>query len=128
DAIKANNPWTKADFAKKAPGIDWDAFWSAAGLGNQSDFIVWHPATTIALAKLVAGEPLDAWKDWLAFHRINEVTAVLPSAFDQARFDFFSKELNGQQKQRPRDKRAIASVNSWLGDAVGQLYVKDYFP
>ncbi|MES2988991.1 MAG: M13 family metallopeptidase [Pseudomonadota bacterium] len=128
DAHKANNPWTKADFAKKAPGIDWDAFWNAAGLGSQSDFIVWHPATTVKLAQLVAKEPVDAWKDWLAFHSINQVTAVLPAAFDQARFDFFSKELNGQQKQRPRDKRGIASVNTWLGDAVGQLYVKDYFP
>lgn len=128
DAHKANNPWTKADFAKKAPGIDWDAFWNAAGLGSQNDFIVWHPATTVKLAQLVANEPVDSWKDWLAFHSINQVTAVLPAAFDQARFDFFSKELNGQQKQRPRDKRAIASVNTWLGDAVGQLYVKDYFP
>ncbi|RYD49746.1 MAG: M13 family peptidase [Sphingomonadales bacterium] len=128
DAHKANNPWTKADFAKKAPGIDWDAFWTAAGLGAQGDFIVWHPNTTVKLAQLVANEPIDAWKDWLAFHRINQVTAVLPAAFDQTRFDFFSKELNGQQQQRPRDKRAIASVNTWLGDAVGQLYVKDYFP
>ncbi|RYE03245.1 MAG: M13 family peptidase [Sphingomonadales bacterium] len=128
DAHKANNPWTKADFAKKAPGIDWDAFWNAAGLGSQNDFIVWQPATTMKLAQLVAKEPIDSWKDWLAFHRINEVTAVLPAAFDQARFDFFSKELNGQQKPRPRDKRAIGSVNAWLGDAVGKLYVKDYFP
>lgn len=128
DAHKANNPWTKADFAKKAPGIDWDAFWNAAGLGNQADFIVWHPATTVKLAQLVAKEPIDAWKDWLAFHSINQVTSMLPAAFDTARFEFFSKELNGQQKPRPRDKRAIGSVNTWLGDAVGQLYVKDYFP
>ena len=128
DAHKANNPWTKADFAKKAPGIDWDAFWNAAGLGAQNDFIVWHPATTVQLAQLVAKEPVDSWKDWLAFHSINQVTSVLPAAFDNARFDFFSKELSGQQKPRPRDKRAIGSVNAWLGDAVGQLYVKDYFP
>ncbi|RYD64096.1 MAG: M13 family peptidase, partial [Sphingomonadales bacterium] len=123
DAHKANNPWTKADFAKKAPGIDWDAFWNAAGLGNQSDFIVWHPATTVKLAQLVANEPLDSWKDWLVFHSINPVTAVLPATFDQARFDFFGKEMSGQQQQRPRDKRAIGSVNNNLGDAVGQLYV-----
>jgi putative endopeptidase len=128
DVHKADNPWKKADFAARAPGIDWNAFWTAAGLGQQRDFIVWHPQTTAALAKLVAGEPIEAWQDWLAFHRINEVTGLLPAAFDQARFDFFSKQLNGQQKPRPRDKRAIASVNAWLGDAVGQLYVKDYFP
>lgn len=128
DANKANNPWKKADFAKNAPGIDWDAFWNAAGLGSQQDFIVWHPATTTKLAKLVADEPIQAWQDWLAFHRINEVAGLLPAAFDEARFDFFGREMSGQQQQRPRDKRAIASVNQWLTDAVGQLYVKDYFP
>jgi putative endopeptidase len=128
DPKKADNPWTKADFAKKAPGIDWDAFWNAAGLGSQNDFIVWHPETTTNLAKLVASEPIAAWQDWLIFHRINEVTAVLPAAFDQASFAFFNKTLNGQEQPRPREKRAIGSVNIWLGDAVGQLYVKDYFP
>ncbi len=128
DPKKANNPWKKADFAAKAPGIDWDAFWAAAGLGNQQDFIVWHPATTVALAKLVETESLDSWKDWLTFHRINQVTSVLPKAFDDARFAFYSQQLNGQKAQRPREKRAIANVNVWLGDAVGQLYVKDYFP
>lgn len=128
DIHKANNPWKKADFAKKAPGIDWDAFWNAAGLGTQQDFIVWHPQTVIAVAKLVGSEPLQAWQDWLTFHRIDQVSAVLPSAFDQAHFDFFGQTLSGQQKQRPRDKRAIGSVNAWLGDAVGQLYVKDFFP
>ncbi|MDT8757573.1 M13 family metallopeptidase [Sphingomonas psychrotolerans] len=128
DIHKANNPWKKADFARKAPGIDWDAFWNAAGLGGQQDFIVWHPQTVAAMAKLVASEPLQAWQDWLTFHRIDEVSEVLPTAFDQAHFEFYSHTLNGQPRPRPRDKRAIGSVNAWLGDAVGQLYVKDYFP
>lgn len=128
DVHKADNWWKKADFAAKAPGIDWDAFWGAAGLGAQQEFIVWHPETTVKLARLVAGEPIEAWQDWLVFHRINQVASVLPAKFDQARFDFYSKQLGGQQAMRPRDKRAIASVNDWLGDAVGQLYVKDYFP
>jgi len=128
DIHKANNPWKKADFARKAPGIDWDAFWSAAGLGGQQDFVVWQPQTVAAVAKLVASEPLQAWQDWLTFHRINDVADVLPAAFDQSHFEFYSHTLNGQLKPRPRDKRAIGSVNEWLGDAVGQLYVKDYFP
>jgi putative endopeptidase len=128
DPLKANNPWKKADFAQKAPGIDWDAFWNAAGLAQQQDFIVWQPGAVAGIAKLVASEPLQTWQDWLTFHRLNEVTDVLPAAFDQAHFDFYSRQLNGTPKPRPRDKRAIASLNTWLGDAVGQLYVKDYFP
>lgn len=128
DVHKANNPWKRADFAVKAPGIDWNAFFSAAGLQGQQDFVVWMPDATVKLSALVASEPLQAWQDWLAFHHINTVTSVLPQAFDQASFDFFGRTLSGTAQQRPRDKRAIAAVNSNLGDAVGKLYVAQYFP
>jgi len=128
DAKSGNNPWMRADFAKKAPGIDWNAYWTAAGLPKQQNFIVWNPATTTKVAALVASEPMQTWQDWLAFHRINEVATALPKSFDDARFDFFSKELNGVPAQQPRDKRAIAAVNGALGYEVGKIYAAKYFP
>ncbi|MEA3060629.1 MAG: putative endopeptidase [Sphingomonadales bacterium] len=128
DAHKANNPWKRADFAIKAPGIDWEAYWKAASLPNQQDFTVWHPGAVTKLSALVASEPIDVWKDWLAFHTINQVASVLPKAFDDANFEFFSHTLNGTPQQQPRDKRAIAAVNAALGDAVGKLYAAKYFP
>ncbi|UIJ44105.1 M13 family metallopeptidase [Sphingomonas cannabina] len=128
DAHKANNPWKRADFAGKAPGIDWDAYWTAAGLPGQQDFIAWQPAAIAKLSALVKSEPLDSWKAWLTFHSINTAAATLPKAFDDARFDFYGKTLYGTPQQRPRDKRAITAVNNDLGDAVGQLYVAKYFP
>jgi len=128
DVHKANNPWKQADFAKKAPGIDWNAFFSGAGLSGQQDFIVWHPAPTAKLSALVGSEPLQAWQDWMAFHHLNTVTAVLPKAFDDASFDFYGRTLSGTQQPRPRDKRAIGAVNANLGDAVGRIYVQKFFP
>jgi putative endopeptidase len=128
DAHKANNPWKRADFPTKAPGIDWDAYWKAASLPAQQDFTVWHPGAVTKLSALVASEPIDVWKDWLAFHTINQVASVLPKAFDDANFEFFSHTLNGTPQQQPRDKRAIAAVNAVLGDAVGKLYAAKYFP
>ncbi|THD37803.1 MAG: M13 family peptidase [Sphingomonas sp.] len=128
DAHKGNNPWKRADFARKAPGIDWNAFWTAAGLPKQQDFINWNPETTTKLAALVASEPMASWQDWLVFHQINGYTSVLPKAFDDASFDFYGKELSGTPAQRPRDKRAIAAVNGALGDPVGKIYAAKYFP
>ncbi len=128
DAHLADNPWKRTDFATKAPGIDWAAYWTAAGLPDQKDFIVWQPGATAGLSKLVASEPLAAWQDWLAFHTINQVTSVLPQAFDAASFNFFDKTLNGTPQVQARDKRAIAAVNAWLGDAIGKQYVAKYFP
>src|SRR6476469_9195824 len=128
DPTKANNPWTRADFDKKAPGVDWNRLLGAAQLGNQQDFIIWQPSAITGIAKLIASEPLDVWKDWLAFHRINQMTAVLPKAFDDAHFAFYGTEISGQPQQQTRQKRALSSLDAQLGDAVGKRYVDKYFP
>lgn len=127
DAHRAQS-WKRGDFAGKAPGIDWNAYWSAAGLPAQQDFSVWQPEAITGLSALVASEPLQSWQDWLTFHQINQVTSVLPKAIDDASFAFYGSTLNGTPAQQPRDKRAIAAVNNALGDAVGKIYAAKYFP
>ncbi|MBS0278099.1 MAG: M13 family metallopeptidase [Proteobacteria bacterium] len=125
---KANNAWTRADFAKKAPGFDWNAYFTAAGLSKQNNFIVWQPGTIAAVAKLSAGVPVDLWKDYLTFHLLDENASFLPKAFANEDFDFYSRILSGTPQQSERWKRAVNATNAALGDAVGQLYVKRYFP
>lgn len=120
--------WARADFAVKAPGIDWDAFWGAAGLGQQQTFAAFNPRAIAGLSALVASEPLEAWKDWLAFHQINANWDVLPKTIDDLHFGFYGTALSGTPQQRPRDKRALAALNIDLGDALGKAYVDKYFP
>ena len=120
--------WRRADFAKLAPGIEWAAYWQAAGLRQQGDFAAWQPDAIVKLAALVGSEPMASWQDWLAFHTINQVTSALPRAFDQASFDFYGRTINGTPQQLPRDKRGIAATNAMLGDAVGKIYAARYFP
>ena len=127
DAHKVQS-WRRAEFAKRAPGIDWTGFWAAAGLPRQQQFSVWQPGAVAGIAALVASQPLSVWKDWLAFHRINQLTSVLPRAYDDARFAFYGKTLQGTPAQQPREKRAISAVNAGLGDAVGRIYAQRYFP
>ncbi|WP_425230450.1 M13 family metallopeptidase [Sphingomonas sp.] len=129
DAHHGDNPWTRADFPAHAPGIDWAAFWTATGVpASQQSFIAWQPDATAKLSALVASEPLDSWRDWLAFHQINQVTGVLPRAFDEASFDFYGRTLQGTPAQQPRERRGIAAVNGALGDKVGKIYAARYFP
>lgn len=127
DVVKANNPWLRADFVKKAPGLDWDQYFAGAGLSGIKRFIVWQPAAFAGLSKLVAQVPLETWKVWLSFHLINHFAPVLPKAFGDAQFAFYGKALSGTQQQ-PRWKRAINATNHVLGDAVGKLYAARYFP
>lgn len=128
DIHKANNPWPMADYAKNAPGIDWAAFFDAAKLSGQPTVFAWQPDAIKKLSALVAGEPLQIWKDYLRFHAINHSAALLPKAYADLRFGFYGTQLNGTTQQRDRWKRAIGATNGALGDAIGQLYVKQYFP
>jgi len=128
DVTKADNPWKRADFDKRAPGVDWGRLLGAAQLGNQQDFVIWQPAAVTKMAALIGSQPLDVWKDWLAFHCINQMTEVLPKAFDDANFAFFGTEITGTPQQLPRNKRAFNALDAWLGDAVGKRYVDKYFP
>jgi len=124
---KANNVWQMSDFAKNAPGLDWSAYFAAAGLAQQPSFIVWQPTAITAEAYLVSATPIDTWKDLLAFHLIEQYAAAISTPLADERFNFVGKTLTGAQQQRPREQRAIALVNGILGDAVGQLYAARYF-
>jgi putative endopeptidase len=128
DIHKANNTWTQADFATKAPGLDWAEYFRGAGLSKQTSFIVWQPSAFTGESALVASASLDTWKDWLAFHLIENHANVLPKALADERFNFVGKILSGTPEQRPRWQRGVAVVNGLLGDAVGQIYVQRYFP
>ncbi|MGC1269833.1 MAG: M13 family metallopeptidase, partial [Croceibacterium sp.] len=124
----AKQVWTPADFAAKAPGLDWPAFFAAAQLGQQGKFNAYHAQAIPRLAALVGSEPLDAWKDWLTFHQINKNASVLPQKIDALSFAFYGTQLSGTTEQRPRAKRALSAVNANIGDALGQLYTAKYFP
>ncbi len=128
DIHKANNPWHPADFTNKAPGLDWPEFFRAAGLEKQDTFIVWQPTAVTGEAALVASQPLNAWKDLLAYHLIENYAAGISTELADERFAFFGTALSGATEQRPRTFRGDVLVSTTLGDAVGQLYVKRFFP
>jgi len=124
---KANNPWSRADFSAKAPGLDWAEYFSGAGLSQQKKFIVWQPAAFTGESALVASVPLETWKDWLAYHLIEQYSPVLPKALADEHFALFGTALTGTTQQRPRWQRGVMVTNLFLGDAVGQIYAQRFF-
>ncbi|MEL6856816.1 MAG: M13 family metallopeptidase [Pseudomonadota bacterium] len=72
--------------------------------------------------------PLDDWKAYLTAHFLSDHSSVLPKAIDDATFDFYAKQLRGQEEQRPRWKRGVSAVEGSLGEAVGKVYAERYFP
>jgi putative endopeptidase len=121
----ADNHWTRADFATRAPGMDWTAFFAAAGLAQQQNFVVWQPTAVQGSAALIASQPLDAWKDYLRFHVLDRYADVLPRSIMDVALAYRFGETGGTAT---RTQRAIEATDKALPHIVGQLYVAKYFP
>jgi len=128
DFAKGAQIWTRADLERKAPGLDWAALLDAAQLGSIQKFEAYHSGAIPKLAALVSSEPLQNWKDWLAFHTLNQHTSALPKPFRDAAFAFYGTTLSGTPKQRARDQLALNATSGALQDAVGKAYIDKYFP
>lgn len=121
----ADHRWTRVEFAREAPGMDWPAFLAAAGLGDQETIAVWQPGAMTVVAALVASVPLETWKDYLRVHLLDEEADVLPRAFaDEA---LAMRSAVSGQSPAPRARRALEATQLALGDAIGRLYAERYF-
>lgn len=127
---KTLNPMDYADFKAKYTGLDWDAFFGARDMGHVERLNVSFPDVVAAFPELIKSVSVDDWKAYLAYSAISNHATILTEEIDAASFDFFGKTLRGTPQQRARWERATARVGALnaLGEAIGQVYVKRYFP
>jgi putative endopeptidase len=127
DVKRGHNHWSREDFFNRAPGLDWEAFFSGAQLAAQATFVVWQPTAVSGISAVTKGVPISTWKDYLRFHAIDHFAGLLPKAFVDGYFAFYGSALQGTPQLPERWKRGVEATNSALGDGVGQLYVQRYF-
>jgi len=128
DAVKTYNPMTRAQLRSFAPELQWDRALTKLRLSKADKIVVGQKSAIAAEGKLFASVPLQTWKDWTAFHFISSNAQYLPKAFDDAKFNFYSKTLRDVPQQRDRWKRGVDMVNGALGEGVGQIYVQRHYP
>ncbi|UTP41245.1 M13 family metallopeptidase [Phenylobacterium sp. LH3H17] len=127
DVAKANTVWTRAELATRAPGLDWTAYLTAAGLADQPRFGAWQASAISGLAKLVGDQPITAWKDYLAFHAVERGAPYMGQALVDEHFAFNGTALSGTPQQRERWKRGVDNTSLALGEAVGKIYAERHF-
>ena len=128
DSIKMYSAKSVAELATYAPGVDWQALLGGAELVGVDRVVVNSDTAVTKLAALYAAAPLDTLKAWEAFHVIDGGAGLLSRRFVDANFDFRGKTLSGQPQIRPRWKRGVTRTNGMVGEAIGRLYVAQYFP
>jgi putative endopeptidase len=129
DRDKTYNVVAFADLGKQYPGYDWAAQARAQGMPAIDRVNVVTPDAVKPVLDVIANTPLPVWRDYLAFHAIDNNAGLLSKAIDDASFAFNGTVLSGQKAQRDDWKRAVAMVGggNGLGDALGKLYVERHF-
>ena len=118
---------TIADADKASPNFKWSEFFKANGV--QADgFSLSQPKFFAEFDKMLVDVPLAQWQAYLRINAIDGMAPYLADKFNDERFDFYSRTLRGQKDQKPRWKRVMDTVENTAGEALGQLYVKQYFP
>jgi len=116
-----------ADADKASPNFPWSEFFKANGV--QADgFSLSQPQFFAEFDRMLAEVPAAQWQAYLRINAIDGAAPYLASKFGDERFDFFSRTLRGQKEQKARWKRVMDTVEGSVGEALGQLYVDEYFP
>ncbi len=117
-----------AEADKITPHFSWEKFFKAQGVDVGKGFSLSQPKFMAEFDKLLANAPAAQWRAYLKFHLISSASPALSKPFQENRFEFYGKTLQGQPEQQPRWKRVIGSVNRAMGMGLGELYVAKYFP
>lgn len=121
------NAMSTADVAKLTPSIRWREFLEQGNMRGIDSLVVGQPEFFKQLEKSLQGRSLEDWKTYLRWQLANAFAAEAGGRFDAEHFHFYGTILNGTPEQRPRWKRMLDEEEGYLGDALGQLYVRQYF-
>lgn len=127
DMTRMYNPMATADLKKNYNAIDWDQLFAFSKIAPER-VIVCQPEYMAAMNQLLLTASIEELRYYLASQYLEAAAPYLGDNFYAASFDFFGRTMSGKQEPKPRWKRAMAIPNDALGEAVGEMYVKKFFP
>ena len=122
------NKMSYEQLKKDFPGIKWDAYFQNFGISGLKEVIVGQPEAIHEVERVLAEETPEALQNVYLWHAINMASGYVDDESRNIAFSFWGTTLSGKTQDRPRWKRAVSSVDGFLGEALGQLYVAKYFP
>ncbi len=127
DPYKNYNKYPVSGLSKLTADMNWQQWLETAGIKNLDTVIIGQPEFLTAVNNALKTESIDTWKDYLKWNLIHETAGLLNPQLEAANFEFYGKTLSGVKKQRPRWKRVLDQEEEAMGEALGQLFVKEYF-
>ncbi len=128
DITRMYNPRTIAELKEQFPHIKWDRFFvETMNIDTPADYIVTDVKGLKQADNLISTLTDREIKDYYLWKYVSQAAPYLSEKFTDTNFEF-SKVRSGVQEQRPLWKRALGVPDSYMGEAIGRLYVEKYFP
>ncbi len=121
------NPMSVADAQKLMPDFDLKSYLKALNIDVDS-LVVSQPEYLKAFNDIFKNKSVDDIKDYLIWNTFGGEAGSLSTEISDADWEFYGKVLDGQKERKPLEERALSTVNWSIGEAVGKIYVKKYFP
>jgi putative endopeptidase len=128
DPVKLYHKMDRSDLKTLTPEFSWDGYFQDLGYPNIEAVDVAVPKFFQAMNDDLKSIPLDDWKVYLRWHLVDAYAAELSQPFVDEDFNFRGRALQGTKALLPRWKRCVGATDRALGEALGQDYVKEYFP
>ena len=127
DEIKTYNMMSLEKLQAFAPGMNWSRLFSVLGHPDVAEVNVRNPSFFKELSTILRNESVADWKTFLRWKLILATSSYLSSDLEAEHFDFYGRKLNGQQEMKPRWKRVLDAEYGAIGEAIGRVYVNEYF-
>ena len=128
DPLKRYNMMSYADLKQHYPNIDWDTYFAGLGIENLDKANVSSVGFLDFLNGYLPGLTDRQKKDMMIYDVVSSSSGLLSDDFQEANFEMYDRVMSGIEEMEPRWKRAMAIPSSMFGEAVGELYVRKYFP
>ncbi len=128
DADLNYNKMTVSELAKLSPNLDWANYFKTMGYANIESINIGQKPFVKELSSILKNTKVEDWKTVFRWDLINNMASYLSSNFEKANFEFYAKTMSGQKQMSPRWKRVLGVTSTVLGEAIGEIYVKKYFP
>lgn len=128
DPKNQNNKMSLQQVQALTPSFNWSRYFAALQAPASPQYLVLAPGFFRGMEKLIASEPVEHWRAYLRYSTLHFLAPYLSQPILEENFDFYARTLFGAPQLQPRWRRCSANTDADLGEAVGQAYVKKYFP
>ncbi len=122
------NKRSVSQLSEMTPSIKWDNYFESIGIKGIDSVIVFEPKYMEVMGKLLSENQTNIIKDYLEWHALHHAANYMSTEFSEANHEFYGKTLWGVEEMKPRWETVLEVCNNNIGEAIGKVYVDEFFP